>query len=430
MISVDEALNIILKNTRMLGKERLPLTSALGRVLAEDAVSDTFIPPLDNSAMDGYALKSADVRKASAHSPVSLKIIGSIYAGQLPRLPVKSGEAMRIMTGAPIPKGADTVVMVEQTKEKDGFVFIYNKSAKDANIRKRGEDIREGEKVIAKGKTIRPPESGMLAALGYANVRVTKTPKIGVLATGDELVDIKAKLPFGKIRNSNSYSLAAAVRECGGEPVIMNIVKDKLAKVKRAFLKALACDVIIISGGVSMGKTDYIRPALEALGAKMKFWKVAQRPGQPFAFGMLRGTTHPAGAEFGDPRLTDCSRRGGTNRQEIGVKPVFCLPGNPVSSMMTFEIHVRPAIMKMCGKKEYARHEVTATITNEIKVRPGNRYFMRVIVAKKNGQYHASLTGPQGSGILKSMVLSNGILTIPENTPVIRKGEKRVITLI
>jgi molybdopterin molybdotransferase len=419
LIYVSEALAIILKNTKVLGKERLPLTSALGRVLAEDAISDTFIPPLDNSAMDGYALRSADAKEANARSPAKLKVIGSIYAGQLPGLAVKSGEAIRIMTGAPIPKGVDTVIMVEETKEKDGFVLIYNKSEKGKNIRKKGEDIRKNEKVIARGKTIRPAEIGMLAALGYADVWVTKTPRVGVMATGDELVDIKDKLPFGRIRNSNSYSMAAAVKECGAEPVIMGIVKDKLAKVKSAFLKALSCDVIIISGGVSMGRTDYIRPALEALGAKMKFWKVAQRPGQPFAFGILKK------------------------------KPVFCLPGNPVSSMMTFEIHVRPAIMKMCGKlarpvrtvqpggldsraggKEYARHEVTATITDEIRVKPGRRYFMRVIVTSKNGRYYASLTGPQGSGILKSMVLSNGILTIPENITAIRKGERWPIIIV
>lgn len=400
LIPVPVALDIILKNTKVLGKERLPLTSSLGRVLAEDAISDTFIPPLDNSAMDGYGLKNTDVKGASLSSPVKLKIIGNIYAGQLPSLAVKSKEAIRIMTGAPTPIGVDTVIPVEETKEKDGYVFICNKSEKGKNIREKGEDIRKGEKVISRGKIIRPAELGMLAALGYANVWVTKIPRVGIMATGDELVEIDKKLPRGKIRNSNSYSVAAAVKESGGEPVIMEIVKDKLEKVKSAILKGLSYNVLIISGGVSMGKSDYIRPALEELGAKMKFWKVAQRPGHPFAFGMLKG------------------------------KPIFCLPGNPVSSMMTFEIHVRPAIMKMCGKKEYARHEVTTTITDEIRVKPGRRYFMRIIVTKKNGRYYASLTGPQGSGILKSMVLSNGILTIPENTAVIRKGEKRIITLI
>jgi molybdopterin molybdotransferase len=400
MLRFEEALKIILKEIRILAFQKLPLNSCLGKVLAEDIISNLNNPPLDNSAMDGYGLRSNDLKGAALSHPVKLKLIDTIQAGQTPKIFLKKNKAVRIMTGAPIPRGVDSVVPVEETKEEKNFVFIFKEIEKGSNIRLKAEDIRKNELVIARGKIICPAEIGVLAALGYSQVKVIKNPTVGILATGDELVDINKRLKLGKIRNSNSYSLAAQVLECVAKPVLLGIAKDNIRELKSKIKKGFTYDALIISGGVSMGRTDYVRQALEDLGARMRFWKVAQRPGQPFAFGILKG------------------------------KPVFCLPGNPVSSMITFEVYVRPALLKMSGKTNYSRPQVIATIEEEIKVKPGKRYFFRVKLSKRNGQYYARLTGPQGSGILKSMVLADGLLIIPEDTSLIRKAERWPIILL
>lgn len=403
MLTVKQAFDIAMRNTPVLESQRIPLTAALGKTLAENAISDMDIPPQDNSAMDGFGVRANDIQSASSSTPVRLRIIGNLYAGQTPRLMVRPNEAIRIMTGAPIPQGVDAVVKVEDTKEKNGWVYITGPLDKGDNIRKRGENIRKGEKVISRGKVLHPAEIGMLAAVGYAQVKVIKTPQVAVLATGDELVDVNqpsSRLIGSKIRNSNSYAIIAAVMECNGQPVNIGIAKDTPQKLEALIRKGLRYDVLVISGGVSMGTTDYVRPVLRKLGAQMKFWKVAQRPGQPFAFGVLNG------------------------------KPIFCLPGNPVSVMTTFETYVRPALMKMTGRNDFDRPHVIAKIGERIEVRPGHRYFMRVILKERKGKYYARLTGSQGSGILKSMVLANGLLVIPENVSIIRKGTEWPIILL
>jgi len=399
MIRYQQALRIVLKEIKPLPSQRVCLSPALARVLAEDVFSDIDNPPLDNSAMDGYGVKHRDLKGLTRLNPARLRVIGTLQAGQLPEKVVAQKQAIRIMTGAPIPEGVDAVVPVEDTQEKDGYVLIYKEIEKKSNIRRKGEDIRAKEKVLTKGKLIRPAEIGMLAALGYSQVKVIKNPFVGILATGDELIDIGRRLSFGKIRNSNSYSLAAGVSKCGGKPILLGIAKDKPEELNLKIKQGLGYDALIISGGISMGRTDYVRQIIENLGVEIRFVKVAQRPGQPFAFGMFKH------------------------------KPIFCLPGNPVSSLVVFEMYVRPALLKMGGRTNYSPPQVTATIEEEIRVKPGRRYFLRMKIRKRNNQYYACLTGPQGSGILKSMVLADGLLVIPEDIELVKKGERWPIIL-
>lgn len=398
-VCYKEAIEIILKELKQLKSQKVELLDANNCILAEDVFSDIDNPPLDNSAMDGYGVKHRDLKGLTRLNPARLEVVGSLQAGQLPQKPVAQKQAIRIMTGAPIPEGVDTVVPVEDTQEKDGYVLIYKEIEKKSNIRRKGEDIRAKEKVLTKGKLIRPAEIGMLAALGYSQVKVIKNPTVGILATGDELIDIGRRLPFGKIRNSNSYSLAAGVSECGGKPILLGIAKDKPEELNLKIKQGLGYDALIISGGISMGRTDYVRQIIENLGIEIRFAKVAQRPGQPFAFGMFEH------------------------------KPIFCLPGNPVSSLVVFEMYVRPALFKMGGRTNYSPPQVTATIGEEIRVKPGRRYFLRVKIGKRNNQHYACLTGPQGSGILKSMVLADGLLIIPEDIDLVKKGERWPIIL-
>jgi molybdopterin molybdotransferase len=426
MITVKTALAIVLKSTRVLRSQMTPLSSAQGKVLAQDAVSDSHIPPLDNSSMDGFGLKNTDSKNARPASPVKLKIVGTVYAGQVFCREIHHHEAVRVMTGTVIPQGVDAVVKLEDTTEKHGYVYIYNQLERGSYIRKQGEDIRKNEKVIRKGKVLKPAEIGMLAALGYAKVKVIKTPRVAVLATGDELVALGKKPVCGQIRDVNSYSLIAALKECGCESVGLGIVQDTPQRLAAFIRQGLKCDALIISGGVSMGDKDFVRPVLKSLGVNMKFWKVAQRPGQPFAFGIYQQ------------------------------RPVFCLPGNPVSTLTTFETLVRPALFKMSGRTEYARPQVMAELQEDIRVQPGNRYFLRVKLTERNHgsavrpkgvtadhgcqysakaeladhKYYARLTGSQGSGILKSMVLADGLLVIPETIGLIKKGAHWPITLL
>lgn len=400
LIRYQDALKIILRETRALRSEKAPLVLALEKVLAEDIVSNVNIPPLDNSAMDGYGVRYSDLKGAGKDSPAKLKVITTVQAGRIVKLALKQNQAVRIMTGAWIPSGVDAVVPVEDTKEKDGYVLIYKEVSKLENIRKKGEDVRRNELVIRKGKIIRPGEIGMLASLGYALVKVVKTPRVAILATGDELVDIDKKLPLGKIRNSNSYSLQAAAAECGVKPFLLGIAEDNFRRLRSKIKEGLKYDALILSGGISMGKTDYVASVIKELGVEIKFTKVAQRPGQPFTFGLFKN------------------------------KPLFCLPGNPVSSLIVFQMYVRRALLKMMGKEDLLSPKAVATLEEEIRIKPGRTYFLRVFLREKNKQLYARLTGPQGSGILKSMVLANGILVIPEGVGVIKKGKKWPIILI
>jgi molybdopterin molybdotransferase len=350
--------------------------------------------------MDGYAVRSRDTADASREKPAILEVVEDIPAGAIPSKIIGPGQAARIMTGAPLPDGADAVVRIEDTEKEGGRVKIFIEAPRGLDIRRAGEDVREGERVIVRNAVLRPADIGMLAALGKSFVQVFRKPRVAILATGNELVDIDEDPGPWKIISSNSYSIAAQVLDCGGIPMQLGIVRDKREDLAAAFERAMRADVIISSGGVSVGDYDYVREIMTQPGNKMRFWRVAMRPGRPFAFGMIRET------------------------------PLFGLPGNPVSCMVSFEQFVRPALLKMSGHKRLYRPAVKAVLQEELQKQLGLRYFFRGIVSREEGRYRVISTGAQGSGILKSMVQANGFIILPEDCPVARKGEEVTVQLI
>ncbi|MDI7261674.1 MAG: molybdopterin molybdotransferase MoeA [Thermodesulfobacteriota bacterium] len=400
MTTVEEALNKILSNIQPLGSEKVSILEALGRIITEDIYAPRAIPPLDNSAMDGYALKSEDIQKTSLDHPIRLEVIEDLPAGFISKKILQRGQAIRIMTGAPIPGGADTVIPVEDTKRGDGFVLILNTGSPGENIRKAGEDVRKGDRVISSGDFIRPAEIGMIASMERSFISVYQRPLVAILCTGEELVDVDGELDEGKIISSNSYTLAAQVKDCGAIPVQLGIAKDKKEDIGEKLRQGLRADVIISSAGVSVGDYDFVKDVLNDLGMEMVFWKVAMQPGRPLAFGT------------------------------IGGKPVFGLPGNPVSSMVSFEQFVRPSLLKMMGHRQLFRPVIEAILKEEIQKRKGRRQFVRASVSLKENQYIVTTTGEQGSGILRSMVKANGLIIIPEDQEIVRAGEKVKVQLL
>lgn len=400
MITVEEALEKILSRIHPLGSEKVSILEALGRVMAENIYANRDIPPLDNSGMDGYAVRSEDIQNASSSQPVRLEVIEDLPAGFVSKKRVEKGKAIRIMTGAPIPKGADTVVPVEDAKQDDQFVLIFTTLPSDENIRKAGEDVKEGERVISAGDLIRPSEVGMLASVRRSFVSVYQRPLVAILCTGEELVDVDGILDEVKIVSSNSYTLAAQVRDCGAIPVQLGIVRDRKEEIKEKLLQGIRADVLISSAGVSVGDYDFVKDALKDLGMEMIFWKVAMQPGRPLVFGTIQG------------------------------KPVFGVPGNPVSSMVSFEQFVRPSLLKMMGHRQLYRPVIEAVLKEDIRKKPGRRHFMRAFVSFEKDQYFASVTGPQGSGILKSMVKANGLVIVPEDREIVKAGERVKVQLL
>jgi molybdopterin molybdotransferase len=400
MISVDEALDKIFSHIRPLGFEKVSLLDSLGRVIAEDIYAKRNIPPLDNSAMDGYAVRWEDIRNASKDHPIRLKVIEDLPAGFISTRTLEKGKAIRIMTGAPVPKGADTIIPVEESKKEDGFALIFKAAVLGENIRKSGEDVKQGDRVIFKGDTIRPAEVGMLASVGRSFVSVSQRPLVAILCTGDELVDVDGDLDEVKIISSNSYTLGAQVKDCGAIPLQLGIAKDRKEDIEEKLRQGIRADILISSAGVSVGDYDFVKDVLKDLGMEMVFWKVAMRPGQPLAFGT------------------------------IGGKPVFGLPGNPVSSMISFEQFVRPSLLKMMGHRRLFRPVIEAILKEEIRKMTGRRYFIRGSVSFEENQYFVTTTGEQGSGILRSMVRANGLIVIPEDQEMVRAGDKVKVQLL
>ncbi|HVP78043.1 MAG TPA: gephyrin-like molybdotransferase Glp [Thermodesulfobacteriota bacterium] len=400
MISFEKALDNILSRIQPLGLEKVVLLESLGKIIGEDIYAKRDIPPLDNSAMDGYAVKFEDVRESSKDHPTRLTVIEDLPAGSVSKKTVGKGQAIRIMTGAPIPKGADTVVPVEETKKEDGSAFILKGTSSGENIRRAGEDVKEGDRVISKGDMIRPAEVGMLASVGRSSVLVYQKPLVAILCTGDELVDIDENLGESKIISSNSYTLAAQVKDCGADPVQLGIARDRKEEIREKLRQGIRADVIISSAGVSVGDYDFSKDALGDLGMEMAFWQVSMKPGKPLAFGTIQG------------------------------KPVFGLPGNPVSSMVSFEEFVRPSLLKMMGHRQIFRPVVEAVLQEEIKKTAGRRHFIRAFISFKEGSYFATTTGDQGSGILMSMLKANGLIMIPEEQEFARVGEKVRVQLL
>ena len=406
MISVEQALEKVLSYVDVLEEEEVHILDCLGQVLAEDVYSGINVPPLDNSAMDGYAVQSRDTRGANRQSPRFLRVIDTVAAGSISNYEVEPGTAIRIMTGAPVPKGADCVVRFEDTDEtqRQGAsteIGILTEVEAGANIRRAGEDITKGTRVLSRGVVIRPAEIGVLASLGRSRVAVIRRPVVAILATGDELVDINQPLPEGKIYNINTYSVAALVRRYGGIPKILGIALDSEDSVVAGLRRGLDADMLITIGGVSKGDYDVVKDVLVREG-EIAFWTVRMKPGKPLAFGTIKGISR-AGAARDIPHLG--------------------LPGNPVSSMVTFELFARPAILKMLGKKNLAKPTIEAVIENPIVNSDGSRIFARAIVEKRGGQYFARLTGPQGSGIITSMSLANGLVIVPEDRAGVKAGD-------
>jgi len=411
MISVDEALERILKHFEPLEPEEVEILEALDRVLAEDVCSDMSIPPFANSAMDGYAVQADDTVGASREHPVTLRVVADVAAGYTTEVKVAPGTTIRIMTGAPLPEGADTVICVEDTsdwarsrqergREPSTEVKVYHAAEPGENVRPAGEDIRQGEWVLARGTIIRAQEIGVLASLGKSTVCVIRRPRVAVLATGDELLTIDEPVTPGKIRNSNEYSNAALVRRYGGIPVRLGIARDNVEDLTAKINEGLAqkVDLFLTSAGVSVGDYDVVKDVLSTEG-EMRFWQVRMKPGKPLAFGLIRGV------------------------------PLIGLPGNPVSSMVSFEQFVRPAMLVMEGKTRLAKPTVEAVLEEDV-TSSGRRHFVRVIVEKRDGQYYARTTGEQGSGVLTSMVKANGLAVIPEGIRLVEVGERVTVQML
>lgn len=402
MLSVEEALSKILNSINVLGVEEKPVPDCLGQVLAENVYAGIDIPPSDNSSMDGYALRAEDAREASPDLPRILKVIDTVIAGSIPHQKVMRGTAIRIMTGAIIPEGADCVIKFEDTDEgkrdnASGNVAILHEPKPGQYIRKAGEDIAAGSRVLQRGTVLKPAHSGVLASVGMGKVKVFRRPRIAVLATGDELSELGQPLAPGRLFNSNSYSIAAQASFYGGIAQILGIARDHEDSLVNMLRRGLDADMLVTTGGVSMGDYDIVRDVLMKQGS-ISFWSVRMKPGKPIAFGTFRN-------------------------EERNI-PHLGLPGNPVSAMVTFELFGRPAIMKMMGKTNLSNLTIEAVMEDEIPNEDGRRVFARVTLEKRNNVYFARSSGPQGSGILMSMVIADGLAIVPEDLPKVGPGDK------
>jgi molybdopterin molybdotransferase len=408
LLHVDRALELVLEQFQPLESERIELSESLGRVLAEDIFAETNIPPFANSSMDGFAVRSADTVKASRDAPQRLKLVMDIAAGSSPSHAIGEGEAARIMTGAPMPEGADAVIPVENTDGQwtpgdnavlSESVTIYRSLERGAYVRPAGEDLQIGQRVVGKGSMIRAQEIGVLASIGCQWVTVTRQPRVAIVSTGDELIEIHEPLVPGKIRDSNSYTLAALVSTFGAIPIRIPTARDNLDDVRRRFLEAIdhKPDVILSSAGVSVGAFDVVRAILDELG-QINFWRINLRPGKPLAFGHLRGI------------------------------PFFGLPGNPVSATVTFDVFVRPALLKLGNQPDHS--ETIAAVLDEVLHSDGRRSYLRVKLERQGEQWIARLTGTQSSGALMSMVLADGLLVVPEDITVLTAGSAVTVRLL
>jgi molybdopterin molybdotransferase len=401
VLSVEEALERVLGFFDLLEPERVPILEALGRILAEDIRADVNIPPYTNSAMDGYAVQAADTMGATPESPRRLSMVGDLGAGYVSDKAVEPGTTIRIMTGAPLPDGADAVVRFEDTDRDGDWVEVKVEVPVGKDTRAAGEDVRAGTLVLRRGSRIRAQEVGMAATLGRKEIVVTRRPRVGILATGDELVEVDEPLAPGKIRNANSYSNAAQVMQCGGIPVLLGIARDQVEELTEMIRAGLAqgVDLFLTSGGVSVGDFDVVKEVLAAEG-QMTFWRVRMKPGKPLAFGQIEGV------------------------------PLLGLPGNPVSAMISFELFARPAIFKMLGATDWKRTTVEAVLMNEVSQKDDRRHYLRVRLEEEAGEWRAYLTGEQGSGILSSMIEANGLAIIPEDWTRAPAGSRVTVMLL
>jgi molybdopterin molybdotransferase len=393
MIRVEEC------SVEKIGWEYAELLDALGRVLAEDIIAPEALPPWDNSAMDGYAIRAEDTRGASEDHPVVLKLAGTVAAGQIFDGLLEKGQALRIMTGGPVPRGADAVIRQEDARSSDQGILIFRQVRTGQDVRYAGEDVKAGEQVLHAGTRCRPGVIGLLAALGRKRVAVHHRARVAILATGDEILGWDEEGTPGKIHNSNSHALAAQVLQCGGMPVLLGAVADTKELLARRLREGVQADLLLTTGGVSVGDFDLIVETLKDLGGDIEVRKVNMRPGKPFTFALLEG------------------------------KPIFALPGNPVSCMVTFELFVRPALKKMQGHRSVFHTEIAATTAQSILNKDRRPAYLRVILTQGGAGYTACLTGEQGSAMLRSMASADGLACVPGETEVPAGGQLRVLLL-
>ena len=394
IISIDEARARVLAEAAPLSAELRSLGEALDYVLVEEVVSSLDVPPFDNSAMDGFAVFAADVVDAGPETPVSLPLQETIPAGHIAQRPLGRGAVAKIMTGAPIPSGANAVVQSELAREENGKVLIYEAAKPGSNVRRAAEDIAIGDRVLAAGTALGPAELGVLASLGLPEVKVYRRPRVAVLSTGSELVEVDQLLSPGKIRNSNSYALQAYCQQVGVEVTRLGIAPDDYDSTLRLVEEGLSYDVLITSGGVSVGEFDFVKNVQDALGVERRLWGVAMKPGKPLVFG-VKGSTL-----------------------------VFGLPGNPVSAMVSFELFVKPALLRLMGHKQVVKPLYKAIVEEDVKSRDTRTYVVRVRAWREADRWHVSSTGPQGSGILRSMVGANGLIFVPGAPSGVRAGQE------
>ena len=402
LLSVDQARERILSHFQPVTTETLPLAGCSNRVLAQDIAATSDLPPFNNSSMDGFAVRGADVVDAATDSPRNLRVVADIPAGSYPTISLGPGEAARIMTGAPVPEGADAVIPVEDTNfdNRDAGtpapdeVQIFKSARSGANVRPRGMDLRAGEIVLNKGRVLKPQDLGLLAMLGFANVPVYRKPRIALFSSGDELLPVEAPLEEGKIRDSNSYTLAALIEEIGAEVIRLGVAKDNPDSVKTLLEKAveLNVDLILSSAGVSVGAFDFVKQVIESDG-KMDFWRVNMRPGKPLAFGQYKQI------------------------------PFVGLPGNPVSSFVGFEVFVRPTLQRLRGSLAGDRPTFRVKCEEQIDS-DGRESYLRAQVREEEGNFIARLTGHQGSGNLHSLVQANALLIIPAGVKCVPAGQE------
>ncbi len=415
MISVEDARARILAFFSRLEPTPVPALDALGQVVAEDVTATFDIPPLDNTAMDGYAVRAADTTGATEESPRRLQVVADLAAGYVLDTEVGEGEAVRIMTGAPIPSGADAIVPFEETDEplrapgeaptRGDVVSVFKAAEVSANVRSQAEDISAGQVVLHAGRTVRASEVGVLSSIGLTQVSVYRRPEVAILSTGDEIVTPGGERRAGQIYDANAHSVAALVRAFGGRPRLLGIAQDTVEDLTAKIHAGLDADMIVTSAGVSRGDFDVVKDVLAREGA-IDFWTVRMKPGKPLAFGAF---------EAPDGRRV----------------PHLGLPGNPVSSMVAFELFGRPAILKMLGRDDWQRPLIKAITRDKIVNTDARRFYARCIVSEgEDGRYYADLTGPQGSGILTSMSAANGLTVIPEDMPHANPGDEIDVMMI
>lgn len=397
-LSLSAAKQCILQHTTSMGVESVRLEQSLGRVLAEAVRSNRDHPPYDVSAMDGYAVRAADL----INVPITLAVVEDIKAGSMPMMAMMAGQCARIMTGAPMPQGADTVIRVEDTEALQHEIVQINQTAKvSTDIRQRGENLRTDEVVFNAGIEITPGVLGILAMVKRAEVLVQRRPRVAILSSGDELEGLDEPFDANKIPDANSYTLMAQVQALGIEPTLLGIARDDPLELSQYLIRGLDFDVLLISGGTSVGVYDFVRATIEALGIQMHFWRVAIRPGHPIAFGTTPTTT------------------------------VFCLPGNPVSSMVCFEQFVAPALRSMMGHSRLFRRTIKAKLAHPLKHRAGRTELVRVTLSRDAQQnYVATATGAQGSGVLLSMAYADGLLVVPSNRDGMIAGEEVIVQFL